>query len=218
MRKRMRVAKLVAAVAAVAGLSASMVLARVTYAGHSKHTIKPLAIPQPLYAGYGRTCLPPASSPRRPRRPTRRRLPPEVRRSARFRSMGCEVIVAGATPREQRAIERLFSAREATFSRFRADSELNRVNGTAGRPTRVSTVFARVLRLALDAQRETGGIVDPRFGAHLEAAGYDRDFALLDGNAPASVTPPRPVEAVRLNGCTVLVPVGVRLDLNGVVK
>jgi hypothetical protein len=46
----MRVAKVGAAVAAVAGLSAAMALARVTYAGHSKHAIKPLAIPQPLYA------------------------------------------------------------------------------------------------------------------------------------------------------------------------
>jgi hypothetical protein len=45
----MRIAKLGAAVAAVAGLAASMALARVTYAGHSKHAIKPLAIPQPLY-------------------------------------------------------------------------------------------------------------------------------------------------------------------------
>lgn len=45
----MRVAKLAAAVAAVAALAASMMLARVTYAGHSKHAIKPLAIPQPLY-------------------------------------------------------------------------------------------------------------------------------------------------------------------------
>ena len=48
-RKRMHIAKVGAAVAAVAGLSASMALARVTYAGHSKHAIKPLAIPQPLY-------------------------------------------------------------------------------------------------------------------------------------------------------------------------
>ena len=31
------------------GVCASMGLARVTYAGHSKHAIKTLAIPQPLY-------------------------------------------------------------------------------------------------------------------------------------------------------------------------
>ena len=49
MRRRMRLAKVGAALATVAGLAASMALARVTYAGHSKHAIKPLAIPQPLY-------------------------------------------------------------------------------------------------------------------------------------------------------------------------
>ena len=49
MHRRMRVAKVGAGVAAVIGLSASMALARVTYAGHTKHAIKPLAIPQPLY-------------------------------------------------------------------------------------------------------------------------------------------------------------------------
>lgn len=132
--------------------------------------------------------------------------------------MGCDIVVCGATGRERRAIERLFAAREATFSRFRAGSELNRVNAAAGRPTRVSDVFAETLRLALEAQRETGGLVDPRLGAHLEAAGYDRDFRFLAGTASAAPIPPPAREAVQLDGCTVLVPVGIRLDLNGVVK
>lgn len=48
-RRRVRVAKLGIGAAAVAGVCASMGLARVTYAGHSKHAIKTLAIPQPLY-------------------------------------------------------------------------------------------------------------------------------------------------------------------------
>lgn len=48
-RRRLRFAKAGAGVAAIAGLTVSMALARVTYAGHSKHSIKPLAIPQPLY-------------------------------------------------------------------------------------------------------------------------------------------------------------------------
>ena len=48
-RRRMRVVKLGLGAAAVVGLSASMALARVTYAGHTKHGIKTLAIPQPLY-------------------------------------------------------------------------------------------------------------------------------------------------------------------------
>ena len=131
--------------------------------------------------------------------------------------MGCGVVVRGATRRELRAIERLFAARERTFSRFREGSELNRVNAAAGQPTPVSSVFAELLRVALEARRETSGLVDPTLGAHLEAAGYDRDFSLLEeqGSPPATL----PVGAsVRLEGATVIVPAPVRLDLNGVVK
>ena len=35
--------------------------------------------------------------------------------------MGCEIVVGGATAREQHAIERLFAAREATFSRVQLE-------------------------------------------------------------------------------------------------
>jgi hypothetical protein len=48
-RRRVRTAKLAAGAAAAAALVASMALARVTYAGHSKHAVQPLAIPPPLY-------------------------------------------------------------------------------------------------------------------------------------------------------------------------
>ena len=135
-----------------------------------------------------------------------------------FRSMGCTVVVSGASASECAAIERLFAERDRTFSRFRADSELNCVNAAAGGTTRVSDDFAEMLGVALDARRESGGLVDPTFGAELEAAGYDRDFSLL-GDAP---TPPaevvRPDPKVSLDGTSVFVPAGMRLDLNGVVK
>lgn len=48
-RRRARAAKLViSATAAVSALSA-MGLARATYAGHAKHPVRTLSIPQPLY-------------------------------------------------------------------------------------------------------------------------------------------------------------------------
>ena len=136
-----------------------------------------------------------------------------------FRSMGCDVIVVGARASERRAIEGLFDERERIFSRFLPDSELNRVNAHAGRPARVSQVFAEMLRVALEAERETSGLVDPTLGAELEAAGYDSDFSsLADGPHPPSRIGLRRRAAVQLAGRTVLVPRGVRLDLNGVVK
>ena len=136
-----------------------------------------------------------------------------------FRSMGCDVVVGGASLSERLAIERLFTARDRIFSRFRLDSELNRVNAAAGSPVRVSQAFAEMLDVALAAARETGGLVNPTLGAELEAAGYDADFASLADHdcAPVAVAR-RQTVAVRAAGRSVIAAPGVRLDLNGVAK
>lgn len=140
-------------------------------------------------------------------------------RISRFESMGCEIAVGGAVGSRLDEIAALFRRYDAVFSRFRPDSELNRVNAAAGRPTRVSPLFAEALSLALDAAAETGGLVEPTLGRALEAAGYDRDFALLEESREP---PGRPVrgrwECVRRSGLLLALPAGVGLDLNGVVK
>ena len=46
----------------------------------------------------------------------------------RFPAMGADVLVHGATAGELEAIEALFADWDRVFSRFRPDSELNRVN------------------------------------------------------------------------------------------
>jgi FAD:protein FMN transferase len=136
-----------------------------------------------------------------------------------FRSMGCEIVVAGASASTEAAIERLFESRNLIFSRFLEDSELTRVNAAAGRPIRVSQVFANMLSLALEAAHETGGLVDPTFGAELEAAGYDDDFALLaDERDVVPIVHPTERHRVRLAGKFVMTASSVMLDLNGVVK
>lgn len=48
-RRRATVAKLGIGAAAAVSVGASMGLARVTYAGHTKHPVRALSIPQPLY-------------------------------------------------------------------------------------------------------------------------------------------------------------------------
>ena len=136
----------------------------------------------------------------------------------RFDSMGCAVVVQGASASERRAIRRLFARRERIFSRFVPGSELNRVNGSAGRRVGVSAEFAEMLAVACEAERESGGLVTFRLGAELEAAGYDRDFALLGPDPrppPAAAARPR---RIQLSGRTLLAAAGVRIDLNGVVK
>lgn len=48
-RRRAQVAKLGIGAVALVSVGGSMVLARVTYAGHTKHPVRALSIPQPLY-------------------------------------------------------------------------------------------------------------------------------------------------------------------------
>jgi thiamine biosynthesis lipoprotein len=135
----------------------------------------------------------------------------------RFTAMGCEVVVGGGTPAERLEIERLFAQRELVFSRFIPESELNRVNASAGRLVVVSPLFAETLRVALHATAETEGAVQPTIGAGLEAAGYTRDSSLLDPD-PEPPDLPRPSSPVFALGRVVGLAAGVKLDLNGVVK
>jgi len=137
----------------------------------------------------------------------------------RFSSMGCDVVVGGATAAERREIERLFAERDRMFSRFRPDSELSRVNRAPGTVVKVSPAFAEMLVFAVRAARRTDGLVDPTLGAAIEAAGYDRDFSELHPSAePAEAGACGRWRSLRLRQTLVHRPHGVRLDLNGVVK
>jgi thiamine biosynthesis lipoprotein len=137
----------------------------------------------------------------------------------RFEAMGVDVLVGGATEAELEAVGLLFEKLDRTFSRFRSDSELNRVNAATAEFVAASPMFVRVLALALDAARRTDGLVDPTLGAAIEAAGYDRDFAeLADDERPPSAADPGSWRHVRVAGPLVFRYPGTKLDLNCVVK
>jgi thiamine biosynthesis lipoprotein len=137
----------------------------------------------------------------------------------RFTSMGCDVVVGGATASEARVVELLFEKRDEMFSRFRDDSELSRVNRSASRTVSVTAPFAEMARVALRAAASTDGIVDPTLGDAIEAAGYDRDFADLDPSRASERSGGRGRwRDVRIASGFLFRPRGVRLDLNGVVK
>jgi thiamine biosynthesis lipoprotein len=137
--------------------------------------------------------------------------------SSSFRSMGCEIVVGGATGGELEQVCELFSERDRIFSRFRADSELNRVN--AVQVAAVSPEFARTLAVAFAAAVATDGLVDPTVGGAVVAAGYDRDFELLEPSPTLSGGAAVPgVRSLRVADVFVQRPRGTTLDLNGVVK
>lgn len=103
--------------------------------------------------------------------------------------MGCDVAVAGGDPETVAAVLERW---EATFSLFRPESELARVNRSLGRVLGVSRLFSRTLATALDVASETDGLVDPTL------CGRWRDIVL--------------------SGRMLFRPPGVALDLNGVAK
>ena len=132
-----------------------------------------------------------------------------------FRSMGCEVVVEGAAGAALAEVRELFERYDSVFSRFRAGSELSRLNAAGGGA--MSPLFGDVLEVALWASAQTDGLVDPCVGAAVVAAGYDRDFgAGLDSDEPAS--PPSAGAALARLGPALLLAAGAQLDLNGVVK
>ena len=133
--------------------------------------------------------------------------------------MGVEVVAGGATESEAEAVRALFAEHDEAFSRFRAESELCRVNASEAAIVAVSPLFARVAQVALDAAAATDGLVDPTVGIAIEAAGYDRDWSQLTGDAGSlGPTAPGRWQDVRVTGPLLWRPPGVVLDLNGVVK
>jgi FAD:protein FMN transferase len=145
----------------------------------------------------------------------------------RFRAMGCEMLAVvdgdGALVATRlAALPHWFEVWEQQLSRFRADSDLSRLNAASGRPVVVPPALWEVLGVALDAARQSEGLVQPTILAALEAAGYDRSFGQLASAMPGAPQPAHAADwrALKLDRPThtVTLPAGVRLDLGGVAK
>lgn len=145
-----------------------------------------------------------------------------------FRAMNTDVsILAPGLDKASRAglvqrIEELFAACERRFSRFRPDSELERLNRAAG-PVVVSAPMFDALKRARRYAELTGWVFDPTIGPSLAAAGYDRSFApgRLDREEGAGPLPPRAsLREVVLDEATrtVFRPAHVGLDFGGFLK
>ena len=108
-------------------------------------------------------------------------------------------------------------------SRFRADSDLCRVNADPGRWVVVSARLMVAVDTGLRAARLTEGLVDPTVGSALRVLGYDRDFATVAPDGPALTVTVGPVPGWRTidvdrAGSRLRVPPGVELDLGATAK
>ncbi len=140
--------------------------------------------------------------------------------------MGCHMQVLVDAPHgvnQMNQVPDWFEDWEQTLSRFRADSELNRLNQNAGEPVRVSDVLWQVLQVSLYAARQSDGIVTPSLLAALESAGYDRTFEALEPSAMHQRPGWMMVGDWRTIECdaatrSVCLPPGMRVDLGGIAK
>ncbi|HEY1834030.1 MAG TPA: FAD:protein FMN transferase [Solirubrobacteraceae bacterium] len=132
-------------------------------------------------------------------------------------------------------IERELDAIDLACSRFRADSELARVNREAGAVSRVGPLLAEAIAVSLRGAELTDGAVDPTVGGDLIRAGYDRDWRAItrvadspfNGLVRACARPPRAAQregagwrGVMLDrrAGLVRIPPGVSLDLGATCK
>jgi FAD:protein FMN transferase len=134
------------------------------------------------------------------------------------------VVADRAAAREAQSIVTAeIAAVDIACSRFRADSELSRLNAAAGQAVIVSPLFLEALDVALRAAALTDGRVDPTVGGAMRVLGYDRDFAEVERHGPPlqvtlAAIPGRFLIAIDRQAHTVRIPAGVEVDLGATAK
>lgn len=145
-----------------------------------------------------------------------------------FRTMGTtvEVILIGGDLADALGAfalaETLANKWERTFSRFRPDSELSKLNARAGTSVGVSVDLFTCVNAAVTDSRQTAGLFDPTILPALLAIGYDRTFVDI---ASELADPPAPVPAPGVAGIhldpstrTITLEPEVQIDLGGIAK
>jgi thiamine biosynthesis lipoprotein ApbE len=153
--------------------------------------------------------------------------------SASWEALGTSVVLLVDDPdalaQARVIVERKLEEIDRACSRFRSDSDLQRVNTSAGRFVRVSPLLVEAIQVALRAAELTNGDVDPTVGDALVLAGYDRDWALLEKPIEGPEQSQQPVIQVRVTPgwqaieidserAAIRIPTGVRLDLGATAK
>lgn len=143
-----------------------------------------------------------------------------------FRAMGteCSILVYGEDRRMEQLADlahRRVDLLESLWSRFRADSELTRLNQQSGSGGVVVSAETEGLVRAMQRGWEwTGGAFDPTVLSAVKSNGYDRDFAeLIAHDFVDAVAAPAPGMAdVVVGDRMVVLPRGVGVDPGAIGK
>src|SRR5947209_923302 len=150
----------------------------------------------------------------------------ELETSVSFAALGSTAVVAVRDPAAldtaRATVEEVVARFDEACSRFRDDSELTALNGSAGSPVLVSPLLLDAIEASLRAAHITDGDVDPTIGEALIALGYDRDFDAIGagGAATVSIAAVPGWRTVRVDRAarTVTTARGVVLDLGATAK
>ncbi len=124
------------------------------------------------------------------------------------------------------AVERLeywLAAINVAANRFTDESEISRLNHSAGRPMKYSPAFELCLDTAISAYEQTQGACSPTVLPSLLALGYDRDYDEVATDSSIAVRPTRPslgLDAIQINRAeqTVQLLDGCQLDFGATAK
>lgn len=146
-----------------------------------------------------------------------------------FRAMNTSVLLAAEgvdlANAGLQAARALIEVSEKRFSRFLLDSELSRINRSAGQWCSISEDLMEIITLSLKYFDETSGLFDPSILPDLKRLGYDKSMDTLRANgpdhksaAPRIVRPEFSSIDIDLIGRRVRLPQGIELDFGGIAK
>jgi thiamine biosynthesis lipoprotein len=139
----------------------------------------------------------------------------------RFTSLGsnCHLLGIGLRPGSLSRAEAWVASMHLRFSRFLPDSEVSRLNASAGAWVEVSGELEAMLRSALEAYEESGGLVHVGVLGSMLAIGYTRPLAEgpTPGGQPAEAPQPLP-EMLEVRPRNARLRPGSGIDLGGLAK
>ncbi len=142
----------------------------------------------------------------------------------RFEAMAspCSVLVNGGSAGEAEALTRV-AAKEAlrierTFSRYRSDNIVHRINHSEGRPVPVDEETAKLLDYAATCHEISGGLFDITSGVLRKVWTFDGSTRVPSPKAVRAVLAFVGWQKVEYDGSSIRLPAGMQIDLGGIGK